>query len=172
MEHILENIVEKVGKAIKRPPDFIAGSMVKENRKRKASEIVASTTIRPQTNESAKTPKNNLEIQKKDKKPETEPKQEEIVCLSPDDDDLKILNIKTPQLTPQQPPKRQHITDKDYALYKVSGQNVKESSKKAQCVFSLLIHFEEDVCTFLIFSYSSIDQQLLLKQFCSNRLSF
>ena len=42
----------------------------------------------------------------------------------------------------------------------------------SHCVFSLLIHFEEDVCTFLIFSYSSIDQQLLLKQFCSNRLSF
>ena len=40
------------------------------------------------------------------------------------------------------------------------------------CVISLLIPFEEDVCTFLIFSYSFIDQQLLLKQFCSNRLSF
>ena len=40
------------------------------------------------------------------------------------------------------------------------------------CVISLLIPFEEDVCKFLIFSYSFIGQQLLLKQFCSNRLSF
>ena len=40
------------------------------------------------------------------------------------------------------------------------------------CIISFLIPFKEDVCTFLIFSYSSIDQQLLLKQFCSNRLSF
>ena len=31
------------------------------------------------------------------------------------------------------------------------------------CVFSLLIRFEEDVCTFLIFSYSFIGQQLLLQ---------
>ena len=43
---------------------------------------------------------------------------------------------------------------------------------KAHCVVSLLIPFEEDVCTCLIFSYSFIGQQLLLKQFCSNRLSF
>ena len=42
----------------------------------------------------------------------------------------------------------------------------------SHCVISLLIPFEEDVCTFLIFSYSFIDQQLLLKQLCSNRLSF
>ena len=42
----------------------------------------------------------------------------------------------------------------------------------SHCVISLLIPFEEDVCTFLIFSYSFIGQQLLLKQFCSNRLSF
>ena len=40
------------------------------------------------------------------------------------------------------------------------------------CFISLLIPFEEDVCTFLIFSYSFIGQQLLLKQFFSNRLSF
>ena len=43
---------------------------------------------------------------------------------------------------------------------------------KTHCIISLLIPFEEDVCTFLIFSYSFIDQQLLLKQFCLNRLSF
>ena len=43
---------------------------------------------------------------------------------------------------------------------------------ESHCIISLLIPFEEDVCTFLTFSYSFIDQQLLLKQFCSNRLSF
>ena len=36
------------------------------------------------------------------------------------------------------------------------------------CFISLLILFEEDVCTFLIFSYTFIGQQLLLKWFCSN----
>ena len=45
-------------------------------------------------------------------------------------------------------------------------------TRGTHCVISLLIPFEEDVCTFLIFSYSFIGQQLLLKQFCSNRLSF
>lgn len=40
------------------------------------------------------------------------------------------------------------------------------------CVISLLIPLEEDVCEFLIFSYSFKGQQLLLKQSCSNRLSF
>ena len=45
-------------------------------------------------------------------------------------------------------------------------------ARSAHCVISLLIPFEEDVCTFLIFSYSFIGQQLLLKQFCSNCLSF
>ena len=42
----------------------------------------------------------------------------------------------------------------------------------SHCIISLLIPFEEDVCTFFIFSYSFIDQQLLLKQICSNCLSF
>ena len=44
--------------------------------------------------------------------------------------------------------------------------------KYPHCVYSLLIPFKEDVPTFLIYCYSMIDQQLLLKQFCSNRLSF
>ena len=46
------------------------------------------------------------------------------------------------------------------------------SLRKPHCVYSLLIPFKEDVPTFLIYCYSMIDQQLLLKQFCSNRLSF
>ena len=42
----------------------------------------------------------------------------------------------------------------------------------SHCIISLLMPFEEDVCAFLIFSYSFIGQKLLLKQFCSNCLSF
>ena len=58
-------------------------------------------------------------------------------------------------------------------LFWIQGRTMMNTIQpKAHCVISLLIPFKEDVCAFLIFSYSFIGQQLLLKKFCSNRLSF
>ena len=42
---------------------------------------------------------------------------------------------------------------------------------KSHCVISLLIPFEEDVCTFLIFSYSFIDQQVFAHNVCLSEIA-
>ena len=70
-----------------------------------------------------------------------------------------------------------YLAQNDEPLLNVQIFALKHDSKCSlhhgtHCVYSLLIPFKEDVPTFLIYCYSMIDQQLLLKQFCSNRLSF